>query len=108
LIGPPESWRELDVSKVEWVAENCVVKYGESQTERIRVIPSGIGPSFQVVLPDGIFDRVEATQTLELRLWDSKGNEWSVKPFFPFRKLLPLMPLAPKAKIIADYGDDEA
>jgi hypothetical protein len=108
LIGPPEAWRELDLSRVEWIPEDCVVTYGEANSERIRVVPSGIGPSFQVILPDGIFDRVEATQTLELRLRDSKGNDWRVQPFFPFRKLLPVTPLAPRAKLIADYGDDEA
>jgi hypothetical protein len=108
LIGPPDSWPDLDISRIEWLPEQCTVAYGQAGTEHIRIVPSGIGPSFQVILPDGIFERIAVTDTLELRLKDTKGNDWRVRPFFPFRKLLAVTPLAPKAKLIADYGDEGA
>ena len=108
LIGPAESWRDFDISRIEWMAEECTVAYGQGRTEHIRVVPSGIGPSFQIILPDGIFDRVDVTGTLELHLKDSKGNDWRVQPFFPFRKMLSITPLVPRAKLIADYGDEDA
>ena len=105
LVGPPELWPDFEVTRIEWLPEECFVLYGENWREPVRVAPSGIGPTFQVILPDGIFDRLTATDTLELQLKDTKGNRWRVKPFFPFRKLLSVTALEPKDKIISDYGD---
>jgi hypothetical protein len=108
LIGPPDSWGEFDISRIEWLPGQCTVTYGQASTEPVRIVPSGVGPSFQVILPDGIFERIGVTDTLELRLKDTKGNDWRVRPFFPFRKLLEMTPLTPRAKLMADYGDEEA
>ena len=108
LIGPPVSWGDFDISRIEWLPGQCTVAYGQASTEAVRIVPSGVGPSFQVILPEGIFERIGATDTLELRLRDTKGNDWQVRPFFPFRRLLEMSPLASQAKLMADYGDEEA
>jgi hypothetical protein len=105
LIEPAESWIDFEITRVEWVRDECFVMYGEDSREAIRVVPSGIGPTFQVILPNGLFDRITSTNTLELKLKDTKGNRWYVKPFFPFRKVLSVSTLESKEKIIADYGD---
>jgi hypothetical protein len=105
-LGDP--WSNLQVTRLAWKRDECFVLYGANSREPIRVVPSGIGPTYQVRLPDGLFDRISPTDTLEIQLKDMKGNRWEVGPFFPFRKTISATPLEPREKIIRDYEDEGA
>ncbi len=108
VLELPYPWSNLQVTRLAWKRDECFVRFGANSREPIRVVPSGVGPTFQVLLPDGIFDRISPTDTFEIQLRDMHGNRWEVGPFFPFRKTISATPLEPREKIIRDYGDDGA
>jgi hypothetical protein len=106
VITMPQELSGLQIERVRWRQRDCVVEYG-GISEPIQVVPSGVGPSLQVVFPEHFFDRIRPTQTLVLSLKDDRGIEWRVEPFFPFRKQLILHPVASKADVISAYDGDE-
>lgn len=106
VITMPPELSGLQIERVRWRRGDCTVEYG-GISEPVQVIPSGVGPSLQVIFPERFFERVRPTQSLSLALKDQKGIEWRVEPFFPFRKQLMLEPVASKADIVSAYDGDE-
>jgi hypothetical protein len=106
VITMPPEFSGLQIERVRWRQEDCVVEYG-GRAEPVQVVPSGIGPSLQVIFPERFFERVRETHTLSLSLKDDKGIEWRVEPFFPFRKQLMLKPVSSRGDVVAAYEGDE-
>jgi hypothetical protein len=111
LIGPPEippQMRSFDISRIHWMQESCFVLYGENSRARVKVVPSRIGRGFRIQFPEGLVDKINPEEALELELQDNKGNRWRVSPFLPFENVMPLTVVSPLEKLAGDYGDDGA
>jgi hypothetical protein len=106
VITMPPDLIGLQIERLRWRQQDCVVEYGGS-SERVQVVPSGIGPSLQVIFPERFFERVRPTHTLSLSLKDDRGIEWRVSPLFPFRKQLTLEPAVSRGDVVAAYEGDE-
>ena len=66
------------------------------------------GQTFEIKLPDGLYDQVGEKKTIEMNLTDKKGNKWEVKPFYLFQRQVELSPLdEDKQKMLADYEDKD-
>jgi hypothetical protein len=96
----------LNVADIEWDNDHCfVIGQGAAWQEKIALVPSQVGPVFEVKLGRDILEKV-SDQAVELRLRDKKGNDWKVKSFYLFQNTRPAIPEAPQ-KILQDYGDEQ-
>jgi hypothetical protein len=105
LIGPPEELKQLDITKIIWNNDHCYLVCGENK-EKVTLVPSRVGPSFHVRIPDHVLERIQE-DAVALDLKDAKGNAWSVRSFYVFENLLPLSLATPKEKIMNDYAETE-
>lgn len=107
ILQSPASLAELDFARIEWDQEECYL-VGLGLRERVRIVPTRIGPSFTVDWPPELIDKVSAEHSYELELRDRKGNRWRVTPtpFFLFENLLHLNPVEPIERILQDYAEE--
>jgi hypothetical protein len=106
LLGPPTEFPDLDITRILWSDEECLVRAGKRR-QRVTLVPARAGGSFRIQMPNGFLESVDSQQPIELLLKDAKGNRWCVRPFFPSENMVPLFLLETEEKIIADYGDPD-
>ena len=104
LVGPPEDMPELDIAVIDWDDSECFI-VGNKLREQITLVPTRVGPSFRVQIPQQVLDNLEPEHPLELQLKDKKGHRWRVRRFFIFENLLPLSWTEDRESIIHDYGE---
>jgi len=108
LVGPPEDMPDLDVAIIEWDDAQCfLIGVGIKLKEPITLVPTRLGPTFRVQIPERVLDQLRPEYPLELQLKDRKGHRWRVRRFFIFENLLPLAFAEAKEGILKDYGGEE-
>jgi hypothetical protein len=104
LVGPPEDMPDLDIAVIDWDDGECFI-IGTKLREPVRLVPTRVGPSFRVQIPQGVLDNLEPEDSLELQLKDKKGNHWRVRRFFIFENLLPLLWAEERYTVRQAYGE---
>ena len=111
LIASPKSMPNLDIGKIEWDEGECYIINSKlkDEKERVRLLPSLVGPTLRVHIPQHIIDIIfrNREEPIELKLRDRKGNSWEVKPFYLFENVQNLSLLEDPHKIIQDYGEEQ-
>jgi hypothetical protein len=108
LVGPPKDMPDFDVAAIDWDDSECFL-VGTKLKEQITLVPTRVGPSFRVEIPQRVFDKLGPEDSLELQLKDKKGHRWRVKRFFIFENLLPLSWGEDRTVVLRSYeeGFDE-
>ena len=106
LLGPPTEFPDLDITRIQWSDEDCIVRAGKKR-QRVALVPARAGGSFRIQLPNGFLESIDGQQPIEFLLKDTKGNRWCIRPFFPSENMVPLFLIESEEKIIADYRDQD-
>jgi hypothetical protein len=104
LVGPPEDTPEFDIAIIEWDDSECFI-VGTRLKEQVTLVPSRVGPSFQVHIPQRILDNLAPEDPVELQLKDKKGNRWRVKRFFILQNLVRLSWGDERTRIFKAYSE---
>lgn len=104
LVGPPEDMPDFDIAVIDWDDSECFI-IGTRMKEQVTLVPTRVGPSFRVQIPQHVFDNLEPEEPLELQLKDNKGHRWRVRRFFIFENLVPLSWAEDRASILQAYGE---
>lgn len=104
LLGPPEDMPEFDIAMIEWDDSECFI-IGTKLKEQITLVPSRVGPSFEIKIPRRVLDDLEPEDPVEIQLKDKKGHRWKVKRFFIFQNLVRLSWAEERAKILEAYDE---
>jgi len=103
LIGPSDVLRHFDITLVDWDEKSCYL-VGQTVRELITLVPIRGGRGFRVELANGSLSDLSPHQSYRCELRDKLGNRWTVKPFYLFENLVPLVPAEAIEKIVSDYG----
>ncbi len=105
LLGPPEDSPEFNIAEIEWEDKECfLVSNHNNLRAQIMLVPSKIGPSLRVEIPEKVLDSLQTQHPFELQLKDRKGHSWRVKRFFIFENLIRLSWAQDKEAVLKDYG----
>jgi hypothetical protein len=101
-ISPSPDFPTLRPGKIRWNDTKCFLKT-ENVEVKVRLINSGVGPTWSVHIPQKIAERLADTELVEFRFEDDRGNEWAAGPFLRHEYRLELQSLDSE-KIKAAYG----
>lgn len=102
LVCLPSELAAQEIRLIEWDEDECFI-LGAKLREKVKLIPSPVGPSLRVHFPPRILDLLKDEEFLELQLRDMNGNRWEVKRFYPFENVHTLLPVGQHKHLVQDY-----
>lgn len=88
---------------LNWDDKSCTVKFGETE-ETVTPALSNFGSAWEVRLPHEIAEKIKPTDPVSVKFKDKQGHEWGGHAAFLFQQSFKLTPVAPRSRVLSDYG----